>query len=281
MSAFKCPKCEKVIKRRSMLSGNTFGAKQYSDGRMHAPMMPEYPRITECPKCGNIYWLKDEYEVPEYIPAKKHPFISQEDYDMNEYYARSNMDAKFLEPYQYIIALNRKIYETSKEEKFLRIRYWWSVNEETSEKRVDSRIFEKTFTSKMMSGIKGIFIEPTSEKTEKARKEIEEENRKYFEDENFADNLKKLILLLTDEIRELSASENKSNDENNEEKEYELENNTFMIAELHRNLGNFSECKNTLKNITNPDSLWLKELFEAECAKENKFVFLIKRKDKK
>ncbi len=288
---YKCPKCEKVIKIESILSGNTFGAKQYSDGRMFAPMMPEYPRITACRKCGNIYWLKDEYEVSGYIPSKKHPLISQEEYDENEYMNKKNMRAKFLMPDQYNDALNNKIYETRQEEIFLRIRFWWCVNDKiravlngnpfNNEEDIRHIVTRKIKEEINNSQYKYDFVKDFLDKIDREVKELSASetsyikrrkgarNRNYYQETNCIDNMKELISILTEDIVELSKPETQKDNAD------EIENDTFMIAELHRNLGNFEECKNILKNITNPESNWLKELFEEECDKENKDVFKI------
>jgi hypothetical protein len=45
------------------MSGNTFGAKVFSDMKRVAPMLPEFPRITICPKCNTIFWLSKAEEV--------------------------------------------------------------------------------------------------------------------------------------------------------------------------------------------------------------------------
>lgn len=45
------------------MSGNTFGSHLWSDGYMHAPMLPEMVRVTRCPGCRRIYWLADAQEV--------------------------------------------------------------------------------------------------------------------------------------------------------------------------------------------------------------------------
>lgn len=54
---FECPNCGKPIQRGSMMSGNTFGASIYSDGKTMAPMLPDFPEITKCPDCKTIFWL--------------------------------------------------------------------------------------------------------------------------------------------------------------------------------------------------------------------------------
>lgn len=54
---YKCPNCGAYLYTHTLLSGNTFGAKVYSDGKMFAPMLPEYPNITKCGGCGTILML--------------------------------------------------------------------------------------------------------------------------------------------------------------------------------------------------------------------------------
>ena len=51
---YKCPSCGNFIKIGSLISGNTYGAKLYSDGKRVAPMMPEFPDLTKCKKCNAI-----------------------------------------------------------------------------------------------------------------------------------------------------------------------------------------------------------------------------------
>jgi uncharacterized C2H2 Zn-finger protein len=56
---YKCPKCGSILKNDSLDSGNTCGAKLYSDGKQDAPMLPDYPNLTKCNKCDSIFWLSE------------------------------------------------------------------------------------------------------------------------------------------------------------------------------------------------------------------------------
>jgi predicted nucleic-acid-binding Zn-ribbon protein len=60
---YKCPKCGKTSFRGSLLSGNTFGGKFFSDGKLIAPMLPEFPAIIRCKNCKDFYWLSDENQI--------------------------------------------------------------------------------------------------------------------------------------------------------------------------------------------------------------------------
>jgi len=39
----KCSTCGKLIAQPTLLSGNTFGARFWTDGKREAPMLPEQP----------------------------------------------------------------------------------------------------------------------------------------------------------------------------------------------------------------------------------------------
>lgn len=60
---YACPDCQLRVSKRSIMSGNTFGATHYSDLRVDAPMMPSYPRITKCVRCDCSFWLDETTKV--------------------------------------------------------------------------------------------------------------------------------------------------------------------------------------------------------------------------
>lgn len=55
----KCPSCSMLQLRRTLLSGNTLGARYYSDGKCDAPMLPEYPYYVKCPVCEAFFKIKE------------------------------------------------------------------------------------------------------------------------------------------------------------------------------------------------------------------------------
>ena len=60
-----CPICHAATRVGTLLSGNTFGAIVFTDGKMIAPMLPEMPALARCKGCGVFYWLSDAEEVGE------------------------------------------------------------------------------------------------------------------------------------------------------------------------------------------------------------------------
>jgi len=54
-----CLDCDGLIEEKVLLSGNTFGADFYTDGKMEAPMLPEQHALFKCPHCQSLMWSDD------------------------------------------------------------------------------------------------------------------------------------------------------------------------------------------------------------------------------
>ena len=48
-----CPRCDATVYQRQLWSGNSLGARYYSDRKREAPMLPTFPSFSKCPKCGD------------------------------------------------------------------------------------------------------------------------------------------------------------------------------------------------------------------------------------
>lgn len=124
---YKCPNCGNLVKIGSMagitslMSGNTFGAKIYSDGKGIAPMLPDFPKLTKCKKCDTIFWWSKLEEIGGYI-----------DWDNDQKTLCQKADkAKFLEIDDYFKAIEAGIAENENEEFLIRQRIWWAFNDKT------------------------------------------------------------------------------------------------------------------------------------------------------
>ena len=121
---YKCPECEHLISVPTLMSGNTFGGKSYSDGKMIAPMMPSYPDISKCPKCKTIYWLDQKHLLERVHPCEM-------------IYKWSDVkEARFLTINDLFVALNKGLAQEQdglsdehKRELELRIQIWWGYND--------------------------------------------------------------------------------------------------------------------------------------------------------
>ena len=107
-----CPHCGQYAKKKTLISGNTFGAELWSDGKRIAPMLPDYPSLVLCRKCEQFYWVKDAKKVDEVNAYEE----SEKKWKNVEY-------TDFPTFRQYFKAL-----ETISQERFLRINMWWTYN---------------------------------------------------------------------------------------------------------------------------------------------------------
>jgi hypothetical protein len=58
-----CPHCQGFGKYLTLLSGNTFGARIWTDTRQIAPMCPWPPAVVKCRHCAGCYWRADARKV--------------------------------------------------------------------------------------------------------------------------------------------------------------------------------------------------------------------------
>lgn len=58
----ECPSCRKLLIERTLLSGNTIGARYWTDGKMEAPMFPHNPALVRCAHCQHLLWLPEARE---------------------------------------------------------------------------------------------------------------------------------------------------------------------------------------------------------------------------
>ena len=61
----ECPACGKRQLRRTLRSGNTFGARYFSDGKRVADMLPDFPYFVKCPACDVFFKITAKLIVGE------------------------------------------------------------------------------------------------------------------------------------------------------------------------------------------------------------------------
>lgn len=59
----KCSICTGSIQENTLNSGNTFGAKYWTDGKREAPMLPDQPWLVKCPHCKSLIWIDEQKEI--------------------------------------------------------------------------------------------------------------------------------------------------------------------------------------------------------------------------
>lgn len=115
---YKCPKCSNILTRGSLLSGNTFDAQIFSDGKRIAPMFPEFPDLTKCKRCDTILWLSKLDNIEPYQWEVE-----------NSSKCDNSDEAEFLGIEDYFKVLNNGLAENMQEELFIRQRIWWAYND--------------------------------------------------------------------------------------------------------------------------------------------------------
>lgn len=111
----ECPGCKTKIIEKTMLSGNTFGARYWTDGKREAPMLPDYPALVKCPKCSLLFWIDDTKEIGEFSAFGDTTVPGVIDYlvpTVKDFY-------DFLE----------KGHLNDERECYIRVRAWWQFND--------------------------------------------------------------------------------------------------------------------------------------------------------
>jgi len=107
---YKCPACGSLLSTISLVSGNTIGSTNFSDGFQIAYMLPDIPLISRCFKCSTLFWLDEESHM--------------ENIENNDYKEASTLVLE-----EYLIALETHNYKTDADEIYLRMRLWWAFND--------------------------------------------------------------------------------------------------------------------------------------------------------
>jgi hypothetical protein len=115
---FECQKCDNLLSIESLYTSNTFDAELFSDGKLIAICKPEFPKITKCSKCNEIFWIDKANKVGKYKFGDK----------IDERWAKAEK-ARFLNIYEYNQALKCNIYFSDYKELFFRQRILWGFND--------------------------------------------------------------------------------------------------------------------------------------------------------
>lgn len=113
----QCPYCAKYIAESTILSGNTFGAVLWSDGKFDAPMMPSTPSLVACPFCQALVWLNELPEIDEHTVDRETAMQLHH----AQHYEDPTLD-------QYMHFLDTNALDVNKE-RYVRIQIWWMNND--------------------------------------------------------------------------------------------------------------------------------------------------------
>ena len=118
ITIFECPKCDNLLSIESLCTSNNFEAELFSDGKFIAVCDPEFPKITKCSKCNEIFWIDKAKQIGKYRIGDK----------IDEQWANAEK-TKFLNIYEYNQALECSIFNSDYQELFFRQRILWGFND--------------------------------------------------------------------------------------------------------------------------------------------------------
>ena len=117
-----CPHCGALAHYRTLVSGNTFGAVAWTDGRQYAQMMVEPPAVVKCHACAKCYWLTDATEIG--VVARD--FRAKE--PVPEAWSKAP-EVKEPSADEYLDAIEAGLAKDRAQEKSLRLLAWWRGND--------------------------------------------------------------------------------------------------------------------------------------------------------
>jgi len=123
----KAPGCKKPVKFSTIVSGNTFGATFWTDGKREAPMLPDEPWLRKSPSEGVLFW-SDECEEVGRIDS-----FTREDGNPK----RGNLEfAKEPDESDYLAATSNGTADTEEKLRYIRMRLWWRGNDRVRRKEI-------------------------------------------------------------------------------------------------------------------------------------------------
>jgi hypothetical protein len=140
-----CPKCQGLATYQTLESGNTFGARCWSDGKQIAPMLPRPPAFVKCRHCPECYWLSDAKEVGELPLAVR---IDQVD---PAWLAAEDVEEPTEE--QYYAAIAATSWTSREQENTLRILAWHRANDPFREQSDAEPRIQRTLTGALRNNL--------------------------------------------------------------------------------------------------------------------------------
>jgi LysM domain. len=117
----ECPGCKKPLREFTIGSGNTIGAKWWTDGKVDAPMLRMGPALVKCPHCQTLFWIAD---------AKKLAELSWSDDEATR--AKWDKATDYLYPVEKDYLTAAQVAGVSREHELLdRKQAWWLANDES------------------------------------------------------------------------------------------------------------------------------------------------------
>jgi hypothetical protein len=112
------------MRQRTIASGNTLGAKYWTDGKVDAPMLPITPEVVACPHCRKVQWINDLKEAGE-IPGPRGFGVPRPEYDKT-FDHQPFIELPFADEYLEFLKSEKLLND---QELYLRWMYWHLMND--------------------------------------------------------------------------------------------------------------------------------------------------------
>jgi hypothetical protein len=146
LTIHQCPHCDYIVYNDSLVTEFSEASDIYSDDFRKGELWDDYPLITRCEKCHEIFWLNEDSTIAQVEWTQD---ISEEH--------RHVRQARSLSLHDLIDCADRKFYNSDDEEYYLRKRLLWRFND-----RIRARLplyvssFEKRRWYENVYGLKAI-----------------------------------------------------------------------------------------------------------------------------
>ena len=132
----ECPACGECQLRKTLLSGNTLGARFFTDGKRIAPMLPEFPTFVKCHDCGVFFKIDDKVISNRVSRIEVYKKLEHSETGKNSF---KMPFVQFLTVEEYLQALSKGLCNGNKKDILpLRLSLWRKYNDKVREKRVTS-----------------------------------------------------------------------------------------------------------------------------------------------
>ncbi len=115
-----CPHCRGLSKNSTLMSGNTFGARVWTDGKQIAPMLPKSPLVVKCIHCSDFYWLAEGKVVGTQ---------SWDDQEVNPAWKTLDWPQELTEE-EFYLSIDKSMALNLIQERTLRVLAWWRRNDD-------------------------------------------------------------------------------------------------------------------------------------------------------
>lgn len=118
----KAPGCRKPVKFESILSGNTYGTKVWTDGKREAPMLPDFPLLRISRTQGVMFWTEECEEIGRIGTGLSSGSREKWSWKSLDYAEEPSTD-------DYFAALESGIATTPEQVRYVRRRICWQGND--------------------------------------------------------------------------------------------------------------------------------------------------------